>query len=178
MYNGTNKTALCSQKQIAEAFVRLLEKMPYTAVSISAICKEANVSRQTFYALFEAKDNIVLYILANRHSFKPGETCCKKALSLEDLSREYCDYIIERKHFLKLLVENDIIYLMHECLYDSFIGCELFLPGKSDVYRAFGAEFVSGGLSGIAKISVERDTTTRGELERTITDLFAGKYFL
>ena len=177
MYQGTNKTALSSQKQIAEAFVRLLRRQPYSSISISAICKEAEVSRQTFYSLFEAKENIVLYILDKRHSFTPGQTCCHAELSLEDLSHEYSIYIIERRDFLELLVKNDIIYLMHECLYNAFMDCPQFLPEKNEVRRAFGAEFVSGGLSGIARIYVENETTSAKELEDTIAQLFNGTFF-
>ena len=63
MYKGTNKTALCSQKNIADTFVQLLRDNNYTAISVSRICKAAQVSRQTFYSLFESKENIILYEL-------------------------------------------------------------------------------------------------------------------
>ena len=74
MYSGNNKTALASQRQIAAAFTALLREKPYSQISVSAICKEAGVSRQTFYALFAAKENIVLYVLHKRHTFHPGRT--------------------------------------------------------------------------------------------------------
>lgn len=74
MYNGNNKTALESQRQIAAAFTVLLREKPYSQISVSAICKEAGVSRQTFYTLFSSKENIVLYVLRKRHTFHPGRT--------------------------------------------------------------------------------------------------------
>ena len=74
MYNGNNKTALASQRQIAAAFTALLREKPYSQISVSAICKEAGVSRQTFYSLFSSKENIVLYVLHKRHTFHPGRT--------------------------------------------------------------------------------------------------------
>ena len=177
MYNGNNKTALLSQQQIAEAFVLLLKTTPYAAVSISAVCKQAGISRQTFYSLFESKENIVLYLLGRSHGFTPGQSCLNRSLSLEELSREYSSYIADRKDFLQLLVRNDIIYLLHECLYQSFMDCQMFLPDLPSTRREFGAEFIAGGLSGIARIYAEKPDASREELEQTITDLFSGRFF-
>lgn len=181
MYQGFNKTALCSQKQISDAFIRLLNQQSYASISISAICKEAEISRQTFYSLFESKKNLVIYILQKRYSFEPGQSCCQnppRALSIADLSREYSGYIIDQKEFLTLLVKNDILYMVHDGLYDSLMECPQFMPGRSETNRRFGAEFLSGGLSGIARIYVENRDTPRRELEQTITDLFSGRIFL
>ena len=177
MYKGTNKTALLSQQQIADAFFRLLKEYPYSSVSISAICKEACISRQTFYSLFESKENLVTYMLSKKHRFTPGSVCCHGTMTIEELSREYSSFIIERRDFLKLLVQNDIIYLMHESMYKSFIECSIFLPGMDEKMREFGAEFVSSGLSGIAKIYVENENTTCSELEDIISSLFSGSFF-
>ena len=179
MYKGNNKTALSSQQQIAEAFLKLLNTRPYSDISISAVCKEAGISRQTFYSLFDSKENLISYMLGQKHCFTPGISCCSSpSITLQSLCRDYSSYIIERKDFLKLLVQNDIIYLMHESLYNSFMDCPSFLPGKAATVRAFGAEFVSGGLSGIAKIYLENENTSREDLEDIISRLFSGDLFI
>ena len=49
MYCGRNKTALTSQRQIAEAMMRLIQDKPYAQISVSELCKEAGISRQTFF---------------------------------------------------------------------------------------------------------------------------------
>ena len=177
MYTGTNKTALTSQQQIAEAFVLLLKEVPYSSISVSAICKKAGISRQTFYTLFSSRENIVLYLLDKNHGFTPGCSCEEATLSLQELSREYSSYIADRKEFLSLLVRNDLIYLMHECLFQSFMSCPMFLPDLSLTRREFGAEFISGGLAGIARIYAETADASRTELEQTITSLLRGAFF-
>ena len=176
MYCGTNKTALASQKQIADAFLRLLRQTPYPSISVSAICKEAGVSRQTFYSIFESKENIILYELTGKHQFSPGKTCCEKTMSLEELCSEYSEYITDKKEFLSLLVRNDVIYLMHDCLYHSFMTCDQFTPERTDDYRAFTAEFFAGGLTGIAKTYVQQEKSmTVQQLDRMIYRLFSGQ---
>lgn len=177
MYEGTNRTALASQKSIAAAMVRLLEAKPFTSITISAVCKEADVSRQTFYTLFASKENIILYLLQKRNCFEPGKEC-RASLSLQDLAREYTSYIIEKQELLTLLVRNDLIYLMHQSLYNSFLDCSCFLPNEDETSRAFCCEFIAGGLSGIAKIYIEQgEQLSRQELEKTIEDLFSGAFF-
>lgn len=176
MYKGCNKTALSSQEQIADAFVDLLKHNSYSAISISGICKAAGVSRQTFYTLFESKENIILYELDRKHQFDPGQTCEKRCMDLKDLCREYSSYIIDKRDFLSLLVRNDIIYLMHECLYDSFVSSPCFEPDRSEDYRSFIAEFIAGGLSGIAKMYVLRGRDMQeSQLENLVYDLFSGR---
>ncbi len=175
MYRGCNKTALSSQRQIAEAFVNLLKHNSYSSISISSICKAAGVSRQTFYSLFASKENIILYELGKKHHFTPGEGCGKKTMDLKDLCQEYSSYIIEKRDFLSLLVRNDIIYLMHECLYDSFLSSSCFEPECPEDYRSFIAEFFAGGLSGIARTYVLRGMDMpESRLESLVYDLFSG----
>ena len=165
------------QQQIAKAFILLLRNRPYAAISVSEICKQAGVSRQTFYSLFSSRENIVIYLLDKSHEFLPGQSCAGKELTLKELSREYSRYITDRREFLQMLVRNDIVHLLHECLYQSFIACPSFLPGQSDVRRKFGAEYIAGALSGIARIYAETPESSREELEQTITDLFSGRLF-
>ncbi len=180
MYTGTNKTALASQKQIADSFVTLLKETPYNSISVSLICKVANVSRQTFYSLFESKENIILYELSEKYTYHPGEVCQKKKMSLQDLSHEYADFIISKKEFLSLLVANDIMYLMRECLFNSFTCCTCcFQPSEEDdITHIFVADFFASGLSSIAKIYITHGQHMKpGELEALIYELFNGELF-
>ena len=52
MYCGKNKTALGSQQQIAKTLLLLLSEKSYQDISMSELCREAGISRQTFYSLF------------------------------------------------------------------------------------------------------------------------------
>lgn len=175
MYKGTNKTALASKKHIADAFLKLLHETPYSDISISAICKAAGVSRQTFYSIFESKENIILFELCFKNSFQPGAECKKPHLSLEDLSHEYTHYIIEKQEVLTLLVQNDIIYMMHKSLSETFLNCVCFQPNLPEEQRMYAAEFVACGLFGIAKVYItEGKKLSQDELYELIHSLLGG----
>ena len=71
MYCGTNPTALLNQRQLAEALFRLMEQKPFSAISVSELCRAASISRQTFYSLFDSKESVVTYTLTERCCYAP-----------------------------------------------------------------------------------------------------------
>ncbi len=179
MYQGCNKTALCSQKNIAESFITLLHEKEYSRISISEICQRAGVSRQTFYSLFESKENIVSFVLTKHHEFSPTRECnCSGAPTLKQLSEGYCNYIVSKKDILELLVKNNIIYMMQCCLYNSFTGCTEVQTIDDPILHEITADFIAGGLTSIAKhYCLHKDSISEDKLKDIIYNLFSGKYF-
>ena len=175
MYHGCNKTALCSQRAIAEGFYGLLQKKDYDKINVSEICKEANVSRQTFYSLFSSKENIVTFILSKEYTFNPTEECnCTGRPTLEELSSGFASFIIEKSDFIALLEKNNIIYLMQESLYESFGCCKN--PEEKTVPCDLTIDFIAAGLTTIAKHYVT-DCLSDNALSDVIYKLFSGECF-
>ena len=63
MYRGNNKVAMASQQRIRKALLALLEREDFDSISTSALCREAAVSRQTFYNLYSSKEDVVVDLL-------------------------------------------------------------------------------------------------------------------
>ena len=121
--------------------------------SVSEICKCAGVSRQTFYTLFESKDNVIAFELERKYCFRPEEhECCQSSMSLEDICHAYSYYITERRDILGLLVRNDILYLLQESLFNSFLDCTYYLPECPGQDRVYAADFLAGGLAGFSAV--------------------------
>ena len=51
---------LDSRNRIRFSLVSLMEQYPYFEIVVSAICQKAKVSRQTYYRLFDSKDDVLL----------------------------------------------------------------------------------------------------------------------
>ena len=179
MYEGCNKTALTSQTAIAEALLTLMKEKPYARISVSELCKCAGISRQTFYTLFESKDNVIAYVLERKYCFRPEDhACCRSSMSLEDICHAYSFYITQKRDILDLLVRNDIMYLMQDSLYRSFLSSEFYLPDCPRGDRIYAADFLAGGLTGIARNYVlQADVTSREHLESILYSLFSGSFF-
>ncbi|MBQ9027877.1 MAG: TetR/AcrR family transcriptional regulator [Lachnospiraceae bacterium] len=179
MYEGCNKTALTSQAAIADALLTIMKSKPYNRISVSEICKCAGVSRQTFYSLFVSKDDVISCVLARNYCFRLEEQdCCSASMSLEEICRAYSYYITQTRDILDLLVANDIMYLMQDSLYRSFITCHSYLPDHTKEDRIYAADFLAGGLTGIARNYVlQGRDTSRDHLEDILYSLFNGSFF-
>ncbi|MCR5546919.1 MAG: TetR/AcrR family transcriptional regulator [Lachnospiraceae bacterium] len=166
MYCGSNKTAIASQTQISNAMTALLKKKKYEDISISLLCKEANISRQTFYSLFNEKDNVIVFELQKCY-FDTKETV--KSPKDEKPFSEFCHgfahYLVNNKDYFKLLWENNILYLIYESVYDVFMSC----CKKSCLYMN---NVTAGGLTGIARSYCEEGyTASTEELETYMSRL-------
>ena len=179
MYEGCNKTALTSQSSIIDALLLLMKEKPYSKISVSEICKKAGVSRQTFYSLFDSKEDVIACELERKYCFRPEDhDCCSASMSLEDICRAYSFYITQRQDMIEILVRNDILYLMQDSLYRSFLSCDCYLPGCTAGDRVYAADFIAGGLTGIARNYIlQENVTSREHLEQILCALFSGALF-
>lgn len=178
MYCGNNKTALSSQKQISDALLALLKRKPFSDISVCEICKEAQISRQTFYSLFQSKENVICYELQQNYCFQPEEGQTEEGFSLRGLCRAYSRYIEAERPIISMLVSNQIITCLHQSMLQEFLACPCFLEGSAESDRIFAADFIAGGLTGIAKNYVlYRPEGDQAYLEETIYRLFSGSFF-
>lgn len=175
MYQGKNRTACASQKQIAEALLELLNEASFQSVSVSSICRRASVSRQTFYSLFESKENVIIYELSISSPFEP-DTGCAGSLTLRALARNYSHYLSTHKQLLSLLVHNGIIHYMYDQQYRCLLSCGSFMKDSDEESRRFSADFIASGMTSIARSYILSGARENEEyLEEMICRLFSGK---
>lgn len=179
MYHGDNKTAQLSQQLIAEAMIRLLETSAYSAINVSMLCKEAQVSRQTFYTLFGTKESVLTYLLQNSCCFEPEQkkTACRSA-DFRMFCHGYSHYIIEKRDILTLLVKNDMMHCLYDVQYESIMGCGHFMQDVTGDDRIYLIDFIASGMNSIAKNFVTTGChADEAFLEQLMYRLFGGIYF-
>ncbi|NLT08178.1 MAG: TetR family transcriptional regulator [Ruminococcus sp.] len=180
MYTGRNRSALLSQKMISEAMLRLLEEKSFQDISISDLCREAQVSRQTFYTLFGSKENVITYELQNSCQYTPeGTDNESRARAFKDFCREYSKYIIEKKHIIGLLVKNDMMHSLYDIQYRTLMDCSNFIEDVSGDYRIFLIDFISSGMNSIARDFIQTGSSLDEEtLSCLMLNLFSGHFFI
>ena len=167
-----------SRARLTDAMYRLLEIKSFSAISISELCREADVSRQTFYTLFDSKESVVAYSLTERCGYTP-DTAGGSCGTLRQLCADYGAYLRTHANLIRTLVENDIIYLLYDGFYDSLMGCDCFLKGMTPEVRAYAADFMAGGFTSIARAYTRADAQTDPALlDDLIYSLFNGSLFL
>ncbi|MBQ7447351.1 MAG: TetR/AcrR family transcriptional regulator, partial [Eubacterium sp.] len=121
MYQGTNPSALRSQAWLTQALLVLLETKKYTEITVKDICKKADLSRQTFYQMFDSKDEIMRHHFAELFAgFK--ELCCDfDGIGCKEHACQFFHFFYEQRAFVEVLIENNMTYLLEQQF-------ELYLP--------------------------------------------------
>lgn len=98
---------------IVEAMLELMGTKPFKNITISEITRQAGVVRNTFYAHFNTKEDIL-----SHHMFHIFETGLKayyeeNVFDHEKMSKLYFGLWSENKDFLKLLNDNDLLSILN-----------------------------------------------------------------
>ena len=182
MYCGSNKTALQSQQQIAGAMMALIREKPYTQISISELCKTAGISRQTFYSLFTSRENVIVFTLQTRccggPDIAPPPDGRGEKSALRRLCRAFSEYLLQNRDLIRLLVDNQIEYLLYDSFFSVMDNCACFLPDVDPCVRSYAAGFYAGGIAFFARRYARQGCTgTAAELEELLMTLLSGKLF-
>ena len=105
------------QKQITQALLELMQKMPYENITVTALCEAAHLSRRVFYHLFTNKTD-ALYALID-HTILDMESY------LPDLSRPVLRsflYWKEQKNLLDALRDNRMNGLLLERMIENVMS--------------------------------------------------------
>ena len=176
MYCGCNPIALSSQAQISEALIRLMQHKSYAAITVSELCRCSGVSRQTYYSLFSSMENVVVFTLQSKGCHLPHDA--NAASSLKQFCQCYSHYICENRALLKLLVENNVAYLLYNSIYDSLLGCGNAPAEPPGVERQYAAHFLAGALTGVVRQYCASEPPAPAEsLAAILYDLMNGSCF-
>lgn len=178
MYIGNNKTAIKSQEMISDALIILLKNKKFSAIKITELCTSALVSRQTFYSLFDDKEDVINYKFSNvlrnyNELFKGNEN-----ITIEDLSSSFITYIANDYKFYKILIDNNLNHIMLKAFSDSLLITAEQIQVKVDVIDNYAVAFMSGALVEVTSRYIRRGLIDNEEdISKLITQILHGNYF-
>ena len=108
MYRGNNPTAIQSQNWLAESLIVLMEEKPFSQITVQDICKKADLSRQTFYNFFSAKEEILRYCLQQKYEEQFSKYSDSLTISIGEIVEAFTDVLTENKQLLNLMVNNGL----------------------------------------------------------------------
>ncbi|MDD2979945.1 MAG: TetR/AcrR family transcriptional regulator C-terminal domain-containing protein [Hespellia sp.] len=150
MYQGNNPSAIKSREWIREALIRLLSNQLYAKISIKDICLEADLSRQTFYQIYESKDEIMAYHFECLFlTFK--EKCADfKEISVKEMAAQFFTFFQEEKSFVKILIDNKLTYYLEDMFEQYLPQIDLFKRyNENETNPDYTIAFFSGALTQI-----------------------------
>ena len=171
MYCGNNKKALTSLDQIADALVELLGSKGFDQISVSELCRESGISRQTFYNLYQSKENVMIYVLQDKYCNIPDT---EEEDPLKLICEEYAHFIYDNRNLLCLLTENRIIYLLYDSICTSLNSCCSFTGAcATHGQPVLGTGFFAGAITGfVQSYCRQQDPMSYEQLQTSLYRLF------
>ncbi len=106
MYLGNNPSALRSRREIVQAFLSLLSKYPLEKITIKQIMDMTGLSRQTFYQIFNDKEEILEYYLDTLFEDFIAHTEQHQIKNLCGASKLFFAFFQEYKQIFGLIIQN------------------------------------------------------------------------
>lgn len=180
MYQGNNATALQSQQWLGNSLTQLMENLPYQAITIGRICKQADLSRQTFYNVFESKEEVLRFCLRTGYEKQFRRFAERDTISVEEIVGAFAAVVAENQKLLRLMVKNGLEGILAEemtqCV--SLFAGRFVKQAKKDEMLPYAETLLSGALGQLLvywfrqkmPISIEK-------LTKLITEFLEGKLF-
>ena len=179
MYHGTNPTALQSQKMIVDALLELMKNKEFSKISIKELCSKAMVSRQTFYSLFDSKEEVIgLHLDTLFDAYIKKIEAPKKELTVKEICDITILYLIEEESLIQLMVRSNLDHVVKTKIenYLSSIGHLLYTSERE--HQEYAIAFLAGALMSVIFQAVKNnDLKNSSMLSQLIEDLITGKYF-
>lgn len=148
----TNPVALRSQQMISDALLRLMKQQPFSSITITQICKEADIGRKTFYRGFETKEDILDFQLDMLYSdFEKELIHTEHAQALPNF------FAFMKKHveYFSMLYRQHMIPMFHEKFY-SLADRMVPIWSLDPVEQEYRKTSLMGAVLAIASLWVQR----------------------
>jgi AcrR family transcriptional regulator len=109
MKESSNPSSIRSKKMITDAFLELLQTIPYHKITITDITAKALLVRATFYRNFNSKEEILNYYIDELYKNFVALLSRNSALNNYMIAKTYFEFWEQHKEFLVLLNENNLM---------------------------------------------------------------------
>ena len=155
MYQGNNPVALRSIDMITDAMLELLKERNIDEISIKELCTKADISRPTFYQMFNSKEEIVQYRMEQFFELY-RQQIFKKNVAPNDLSNIvhiFFEIVGSNPEFREVSAHNNFSNYLSE----AFIGFlkqidELHFPQLSNEENDYLFAFISGAVTQVIRL--------------------------
>ncbi|XBX04632.1 TetR/AcrR family transcriptional regulator [Enterocloster clostridioformis] len=174
MIRSTHTLAQKSQKWIVSALFNLMEKTPYKNITVTEICKTAQVDRRTFYRNFSSKDDIIdFYVQELKNDFI---NFLSSVSNPSIKSMIIAQFVFWKKHldFLNLLDYNGMLAPLVYSVSNNFIP-QIYSHYHANIPEHFEYKcaFVVGGFCNVLTMWISSGATeTPDEIANYISSLF------
>lgn len=116
-----NPIALRSQKELANALLKLMQTTPYAEISVKQILLESKLSRKTFYRNFNDKQDLLNYYLDTLLLEYSSEIAIKNDYHFPEMLEVITRFVLKNQEQLSLFWSNHLEYMILQKLNEFII---------------------------------------------------------
>ena len=178
MYQGKNPTALQSQTIIINTLLDLMKEKAFSTISIKELCAKAIISRQTFYSLFDSKEQVLELHFDRLFQDYTSRISDIPTLTVDDVCSSAIQYLMREREFIILLVNNNLHHLMTKKFEEYYTGLTSLLHVNRPPDFEYAMAFLSGALVELIALHIKNDTFYHAEqISDMISSILSGQYF-
>lgn len=147
MYKGKNPKALLSISLITEAFIREMHHKKYEEINVKDLCKEADVSRQTFYNIFRTKEDVLRKCIDNIFDMILNQRA--DTVDAVESIHIFVKIFYENRDFMDLLIRNHLEKILTEEFVFAISGLSKSMENSQREHLDYQLAFYAGGLTQI-----------------------------
>ena len=154
-----NSVAQRSQRAIADAFLSLIQERAFEDISVTEICKRADVVRKTFYNRFPSKDAVVRFLIDDFTGSLESMVDLTQ-MSIREMLMIAFRSVLENRRMLLLFYDRGLFRFAHKSI-SAYIESSDLLASLSQreadekVYPYIAAQ-ISAGLISVIETWIER----------------------
>lgn len=150
MYTGKNPSALRSKDWLRKALLQLLEEQNYTQITVKEICTRADLSRQTFYQMFDSKDEVMEYHFMTLFQEFSKECGHFEFISISDLTCRFFQFFHRHRRFVDELIKSNMTYILERQFEHYLRQITLFrMINDTEKHPDYSLAYVAGALTQI-----------------------------
>lgn len=139
-----------------ESILWIVNKKEYAAINVKDICQKADLSRQTFYQIFDSKDEVICYCIQQRFLTLHH---LPDSLDLEYLASHFAQHIEQNRDFIKLLGKRNLGHFLTKELSAALtVIANRFHPGQDEKAKKLTNAFLTAGLSNMLLVWSQDDS--------------------
>ena len=157
-----NRRTLYSKKVLIDAFLMLLQEKPLNKITVTDICKEANINRGTFYSYYSDPFDLMRSIEEEMIEKMMSTINISGDESLQNMLNEIFNLILENKELCKILFnEKNSSYVLSTLLNSAYErkieDIKKQFPLANEIQLEYYFTYITGGTIEIIRKWINDD---------------------
>ncbi len=150
MERSTHTLAVKSQNWFVEALFQLIQQKTFEEITISELCKQANLDRRTFYRNFKDKNDVLLFYFFTLEDEYLAVLKRIQERTFYTLAKVYFEFWACHLEFLKTAQSDPSLFAMLIQMLNSFMpSVYAQASGRISKELQYNISFVTGGFHNV-----------------------------